>query len=144
MKARNGLILTALLLTTAAAGTASAHGEHSPRHVTDRLYGHVHWNAPARTAHLPRWLRHDKHFLRWYRQSALRHNPYLPWWKVYRVYERQYALRYPHYERRDPRYGRDRRPHGDRYDRDRRPHHDRYADDRDDRDDDRPRRRKRS
>ena len=80
---------------------------------------------------MPRWLRHDRQFLRWYRQSALRHDPYLPWWKVYRVYERHYALRYPYHDSRDWRYDRDRGHHRDRYD------------DREDRHDDRPRRRDR-
>ena len=123
---RTGLLIAATLTMSLAAAAANAHPNHG-RDAVDRSYGQVygHYQALIRSKHMPRWLRHDKDFRRWYRHSAVRHNPYLPWWKVYRVYERRVALR--HYR------------HHDRW----RRHSDRYDDYYDDWDDDRPRRRKR-
>lgn len=126
-KARTVMYIAATLSLSLAAGAANAHPKHE-RDVVDRSYGHFygHVRAPFRSKHMPRRLHHDKHFRLWYRHSAIRHNPYLPWWKVYRVYERQVALRH----HRHP----DRRRRDDDY---------RRYDDYDDYDD-RPRRRKRS
>ena len=135
-RVRNSMLVAAALTLSLAAATADAHPKHG-RDVIDRSYGHGygHVHAPLRSRHMPRRLHHDKHFRRWYRHSAIRHNPYLPWWKVYRVYERQMALRY---YRNGGHYDRWRRA-GDyrRYERD-----DDFYDDYDD-DSDRPRRRKR-
>ena len=146
MKTRNSAsnrtrtsMLIAAALTLSLAAAADAHPQHG-RDVIDRGYahgyGHVH--APLRSRHMPRSLHRDKHFRRWYRHSAIRHNPYLPWWKVYRIYERQMALRHYRYGRHYDRW----RRAGDhrRYQRD-----DYYYDDYHDYDDDsdRPRQRKR-
>lgn len=138
MKARNkvrtGMLIAATLSLSLAAAAANAHPKHG-RDVIDRGYSHAYGDihAPLRTKHMPRWLHHDKRFRHWYRRSAVRHNPYLPWWKVYRVYERQMALNHYGHHDRWRRSGDYRRYDDDRYD----DYHDRF-------DDDRPRRRKRS
>ena len=136
---RIALLVAATLTVSLAATAASAHPNHG-RDVIDRSYGHAygHVHAPYRSKHMPQRLHHNKRVRHWYRHSAVRHNPYLPWWKVYRIYERQMALRHYRYGR----YGGHRerwRRSGDhrRYD-----DYDDYYDDWDD--DDRPRRRKRS
>ncbi len=136
-RARTGILIAATLSLSLAAAAANAHPAHG-RDVIDRGYGHGygHRHAPLRTKHMPRWLHHDKRFRHWYRHSAVRHNPYLPWWKVYRVYERQMALNYYRHHDRWRRAGHHRRYDEDRY-------RDRYDDHYDDYDDDRPRRRKR-
>ncbi len=135
-KARTGMLLAAALTLSLAAAAADAHPRHGHDGM-DKRYGHSyghHVHAPFRSRHMPRRLHHNKRFRHWYRHSAVRHNPYLPWWKVYRIYERQMALR--HY-----RYGwdHDRWRRGGDYRR-----YERHDDDFDDYDDDRPRRRKRS
>jgi hypothetical protein len=131
-KARTVILIAATLSLSLAAAAANAHPHHG-RDGIDRGYGHYghgyrHGNAQFRSRHMPRRLHHDKRFRRWYRHSAIRHNPYLPWWKVYRVYERQMAPGHYRHDDRLRRYGNHRRydDHGDYYD------------------DDRPRRRKRS
>ena len=129
---RKGAVIAAALSLALAAGAAEAHPKHG-RDAVDHRYGydHGHRHAHYRSKHMPRRMHHNKHCRRWYRHSAIRHNPYLPWWKVYRVYERQMALRHYRHHDRWRHYRDDRR-------------YDRY-DDFDDRyDDDRPRRRKRS
>jgi hypothetical protein len=101
MKTRTGMLVATALSFALLATTANAHPQHG-RGGVDRLhaYSHVPSHAPARAKHMPHRLRHDKHFRRWYRHSSVRHNPYLPWWKVYRVYERQMApQRQQYYER---------------------------------------------
>jgi hypothetical protein len=129
MKTKTALLITMTLAAALAAGTANAHGKHA-RHSYDR-HPRVHYHpAPLRSKHMPRWLRDDRRFRHWYRRSAVRHNPYLPWWKVYRVYERKVLWRQAY---RPPRHFRH-----DRYWRE-------YRDDRAYRrdDDDRPRRHRR-
>jgi hypothetical protein len=101
MNTRTGLIVATALASLFFLGTADAQPKHKRdgghRHQVER-HGYVH--APVRARHMPRWLRHDRQFRRWYRHSSIRHNPYLPWWKVYRVYERQTApRRHQYYER---------------------------------------------
>ena len=141
MKVRTGIVFATALTLALAAGAASAHPKHARDHV-DRPYAHSYGRAhvPARSRHMPHWLHHDKRFRRWYRHSAIRHNPYLPWWKIYRVYERQMARHHYRHHDRWRSHDRYRRYDDDRYD------DDRYDDDRydDDHHDDRPRRRKRS
>ena len=107
--ARTALLIAAALWLSLAAAAANAHPKHG-RDFVDRDYGHAygHHHAPYRSKHMPRRLHHNKRFRHWYRHSAVRHNPYLPWWKVYRIYERQMALR--HWRHKDHR-DRWRRPH---------------------------------
>ena len=127
-KARTVLLIAATLSLPLAAAAANAHPKHE-RDVIDRGYdyGFGHINGPYRSKHMPRRLSHDKRFRRWYRHSAIRHNPYLPWWKVYRVYERQMALRHYRHHDRLKRYGNHRRfndhddYHGDDWPRRRKP-----------------------
>lgn len=59
---------------------------------------------------MPHWLRHDKGFRHWYRQSSLRRNYFLAWPQLLEIYrwERRYSphrFRYEHYGYRHRDYG---------------------------------------
>jgi len=61
-----------------------------------------HYNPPKqyrvtvyRDKYMPRWLRQEKGFRRWYTRSSVRQNHNLQWWQLYEIYrwEKQYDSR---------------------------------------------------
>ena len=95
---RRGLTLPALALVAAVllapAGNAEAHGVdrvHAAGHAHgQRRYGHDHYYRPYRDYRLrvwlPRWLRHDVGFRRWYGLNYYRYARHVSWHRLHRHY----------------------------------------------------------
>lgn len=49
-----------------------------------------------RTDSMPRWLRHDRSFRKWYRHSRLRHSRYLAWRQLFEIYRWERVERRKH------------------------------------------------
>ena len=93
-KASLPLLIGAWLFTASA--TATAHdGYH--RDSASRGYHDVHYDVRVRRSHaMPRWLKRDRGFRHWYRQTRYQYNRRLGWeglWDIYR-FERRYARRH--------------------------------------------------
>lgn len=100
-----GVLLGTAMLLPADALAHGGHGKHYDRPGHYPVH-HKHWRAPARSKRMPDWLYYQRDFRRWYRHSAIRHQRHIPWWKVYRIYQRQ-TYAYPYYGYRGD-YDRDR------------------------------------
>ena len=57
-----------------------------------RLQGHSYQVDVRRQHQMPGWLRHDRGFYHWYRQSPLRHYRQIGWHQLHEIYrwERRY------------------------------------------------------
>ena len=85
------LVLGAAVTGLSQSAVAHERGyEHydPPRHYSIAVY---------RDYDMPRWLRKQKDFRRWYKRSALKHNPSLAWWQLYEIY--RWESRYHHHRR---------------------------------------------
>jgi hypothetical protein len=90
------LVLGAAVTGLSQSAVAHERGyEHydSPRHYSLAMY---------RDHHMPRWLRKQKDFRRWYKRSALKHNGSLAWWQLYDIY--RWESRYQRHHHHRPAY----------------------------------------
>lgn len=78
----------------AAAHKAVRHVYQPPVHVDHR------WST-YRPQHMPRWLKRDKAFRKWYRRTHLRHHRYIAWRRLYDMYlwERFYTRNHRRHDR---------------------------------------------
>lgn len=70
---------------------AAAHKEVRNVHLPSAYY-HVEYR---RAKHMPKWLKRNKPFVRWYRHSRLKTDRFVTWNQLFRFYnwERSYAYR---------------------------------------------------
>ena len=90
----NKVMMTALLaggLMLVNSPEAAAHKE--ARHVYQPP-AYYYFDA-YRSERMPRWLRHNHSFSKWYRHSSLRRNPRIGWGELFDIYrwERRHAYR---------------------------------------------------
>jgi hypothetical protein len=100
-----GLLLAAGLFSLDVS-PASAHQQYDRVHVYSDGYRH----ATMRHNSMPRWLRHDRQFRRWYEHTPLRRYRRIGWNELYDIYrwERRYFSPRNYYKR-DKHYRDDRR-----------------------------------
>ena len=106
-------IVASLLLASGAmflhAPAAEAHHDRYGDRVHHGYHDHYY------RGQMPRWLKRDRPFRKWYRHTRFKYNPRLDWRELYDIYrwERRYVhhRRYKHYDhpyheyREDRRYG---------------------------------------
>ena len=114
----NKVMTTALLaggLMLMNSPEASAHKE--VRHAYQPpAYQHFYPRVEQhRSKHMPRWLKRNESFRKWYRHTSLQSKRRLAWAELFDIYrwERRHAYRYDRHYRGDD-YYRDRNRHGDR------------------------------
>lgn len=99
------LIVTGGLLLTMAA-PVNAH--EITRHEYDR--GDRHNDYTGHRSEMPRWLKREKAFRKWYRHSRYEHRRTVSWARLYEIYRwehrytRRYSERYQHDHYADNRY----------------------------------------
>lgn len=103
------LIAGGLMLVNAPQAEAHDRGH-------DRYEPRAYYYADVRRPrHMPRWLKHDRSFRRWYKRSALRRDRRLDWYELFEIYRwERYAYR-SHHRRYDYYRGYDRHRY-ERYD----------------------------
>ena len=95
----NKVMMTALIaggLMLVNSPEAAAHKEVRHTYQTPAYY-HYDYDADARRSkHMPRWLKHNDSFRRWYKHTQLKRNPRLAWNALFDIYrwERRYEYRY--------------------------------------------------
>lgn len=118
----NKVMMTALLaggLMLMNSPEAAAHKE--ARHVYQPPA--YYYYDTYRSERMPRWLRHNHSFKKWYRHSSLRRNHRIGWGELFDIYrwERRYGYRGDRYYKYERRYrdehGRHKRGHDHRRDR---------------------------
>ncbi len=90
------LLIAGMTLMPATDATAHERAYHDYA----RPYAVLH--PDYRQARLPRWLRHNYDFVRWYRINFYRLRPHASWKRLYRRYQRDYFY-HRHYKRHDNR-----------------------------------------
>lgn len=98
------MLVGSLALVDAPEALAHERGHHA-----EPAHGRYHV-APHRAERMPRWMRHDRGFVAWYRHSSLRHDRRIGWYTLFDIYR---------FERATARNGRH-HDHGRRYDGDHR------------------------
>ncbi|MCH7833816.1 MAG: hypothetical protein IH911_01865 [Proteobacteria bacterium] len=96
MKQQIAILILLGSLALAAAPQVNAHGYDQNRYDSAGRYR----AEMLRAKQMPHWLRHDKGFRHWYRQSSLRRNYFLAWPQLLEIYrwERRYS---PHRSRHE-------------------------------------------
>ncbi len=84
------LIASGLLLTQAPEAVA-----HSEVHVTypPSAYYRLEHRRPQ---HMPYWLKRDRGFRKWYRNTRLRHHRHLSWHRLFDIYHREREVKRKH------------------------------------------------
>ena len=115
----NKVMMTALIaggLMLVNSPEAAAHKEVRHTYQTSAYY-HYDYNAEVRRSkHMPRWLKRNDSFGRWYKHTQLKRNPRLAWNELFDIYrwERHYEHRYDRRYRDYDRYRHSNDRHGHR------------------------------
>jgi len=113
----NRVMMTALIaggLMLVNSPEAAAHKEVRHTYQTPAYYHYDYRANVRRSQHMPRWLKRDDSFRRWYKHTRLKRNRYLAWNHLFDIYrwerhrEYRYDRRYRDHDRyryRDDRHG---------------------------------------
>ena len=95
-----------LLNTPEAAAHTEVRYSHVPAPYYDNHRGYYRGGDVRRSERMPRWLKRNDSFRKWYRHSSLQRNWRLAWGELFEIYhwERRYGHRYDRWYHHDDHY----------------------------------------